>query len=190
MKVKYYNLLLGLWRALILFCQSAFFLEQFQSVQWADVYDTDGWVNPAADALWLSPPPAWWLLRAVPDSRRPEEALMRKREAYGNSLFIQIEWMSLLDRSLGWETSNGGSRGVGGGGLWLFNTLKTLFLLNSQDMTLLKFSFRCLAWRRSAQCQLLSSFFSPPLPPRTWEFLFQMLDYINFNTGSSSWLNC
>lgn len=74
--------------------------------------------------------------------------------------------MSLLDRSLGWETSNGGGEGVGGG-LWLFNTLKTLFLLSSQDMTLLKFAFRCLVLKGPAECQLLSSFFSPPLPQRT-----------------------
>lgn len=93
---------------------------------------------------------------------------MRKREVvYGNSLFIQIIWMSLSDRSLGWETSNGGGEGVAGGGLWLFNTLKTLFLLSSQDMTLLKFAFRCLVLRGSAECQQLSSFFSPPLPQRT-----------------------
>lgn len=31
-----------------------------------------------------------------------------------NSLFIQIMWVSLLDRSLGWETSNGGEEGAGG----------------------------------------------------------------------------
>lgn len=39
---------------------------------------------------------------------------MREGEVYGNSLFIQIIWVSLLDRSLGWETSNGGGEGVRG----------------------------------------------------------------------------
>lgn len=88
---------------------------------------------------------------------------MRQREVYGNSLFIQIMWVSLLDRSLGWETSNGGEEEVGGGGGRLFNTLKTLFLLSSQDMTLLKFAFRCLVLRGSADCQLLKLFlFSSP----------------------------
>lgn len=34
----------------------------------------------------------------------------------GNRLFIQTAWTSLLDRSMGWETSNGAGRGVGKGG--------------------------------------------------------------------------
>jgi hypothetical protein len=36
---------------------------------------------------------------------------MRKREGYGDRLFIQIIWMSLLDRALEWETSNRGGKG-------------------------------------------------------------------------------
>lgn len=31
---------------------------------------------------------------------------MEPSEVYGNSLFMQIIWMRLPDRSLGWETSN------------------------------------------------------------------------------------
>lgn len=52
----------------------------------------------------------------MPGSRRPGEALMRKRKVDGNRLFIQTAWTSLLDRSMGWETSNGAGRGVGKGG--------------------------------------------------------------------------
>lgn len=47
----------------------------------------------------------------MPDARRPGEALMRQRKVYGNSLFRRIMRMSLLDRSPGWETSNGGEEG-------------------------------------------------------------------------------
>lgn len=109
---------------------------------------------------------------------------MRKRKVYGNCLFIQMIWMSLLDRSPGWETSNGAGEGVGEG-LWLFNTPRTLPSELSRT-TRSKSSFRCLVLRRSAECQLLSPFLSPPLPQRTGEVLFQMLDYINFSSGTSS----
>lgn len=39
---------------------------------------------------------------------------MRKRKVDGNCLFIQMIWMSPLDRSPGWETSNGAGDGAGG----------------------------------------------------------------------------
>lgn len=118
----------------------------------------------------------------------PGSALMRKeRDMVTVCLSGSYGWGFEIGH---WDGKHQMGAQKGGGGIRLFNTPRTLCLGSSQDIGLLKFSFRCLVLRGSAQCQLLSPFFSPPLPQRNCEFLLQMLDYINFNTGSSPWLNC
>lgn len=94
---------------------------------------------------------------------------MKPSEVYSNSLFMQIIWMRLPDRSLGWETSNGKKKDYG------YLILKGHFLLELSRHNALEIFFQVFSFKEACTSSACAS----PTPPGAAALLCQMLSYVS-----------
>lgn len=76
---------------------------------------------------------------------------MEPSEVYGNSLFMQIIWMRLPDRSLAWETSNGKKKDYG------YLILKGHFLLELSRHNALEIFFQVFSFKKACTSSACAS---------------------------------
>lgn len=76
---------------------------------------------------------------------------MEPSEVYGNSLFMQIIWMRLPDRSQGWETSNGKKKDYG------YLILKGHFLSELSRHNALEIFFQVFSFKKACTSSACAS---------------------------------